>query len=56
MIKMLFLQIKHITYATFFFFTLSGDICDHSAFFILTQEGREETKQKKKEREKREQQ
>lgn len=38
----------------FFFFTLSGDICDHSAFFILTQEGREETKQKKRERERKE--
>lgn len=33
------------------FSTLSGDICDHSAFFILTQEGREETKQKKNKRE-----
>ncbi len=46
MMKMLFFQIKHITYAT-----LSGDICDRSAFFVLTQEGREETKQKKRRKE-----
>ncbi len=30
--------------------SLSGDICDRSAFFVLTQEGREETKQKKGEK------
>lgn len=44
MMKMLFLQIKHITFATFF--PLSRDICDRSEFFIRAQEGREETKQK----------